>query len=226
MDTIPTHIAIIPDGNRRWAKAKGLSPLKGHKAGFERTYELVRAAGQKGVKVVTFWGFSTENWNRSPIEVAYLLKLFASFTRKWIKKAKNEGVQLRFIGDLTKFPPDLRQLFRLAVEDTKHNSKVILNVALNYGGRDELKRAIKKLLKRGSSSVSDEVINSVLDTGGLDDPDLIIRTSGEQRLSGFMPWQSVYSELYFTPIHFPDFSTKELDKALAWFASRSRRFGK
>lgn len=226
MDTIPTHIAIIPDGNRRWAKANGLSTFRGHRAGFDRSYELVRAAGNKGVKIVTFWGFSTENWKRSPIEVAYLLKLFASFTRKWIKEAKKEGVQLRFIGNLTKFPPDLRKLFRLAIEDTKHNSKIIVNIALNYGGRDEIKRAIKKLLNRGQQTVTDKDVEQALDTQGLDDPDLIIRTSGEQRLSGFMPWQTVYSELYFAQVHFPDFSTKELDKALSWYANRQRRFGK
>lgn len=226
MENLPTHIAIIPDGNRRWARAKGKPLTYGHRAGFERSYELVKRAGKRGVKIVTFWGFSTENWQRSPGEVAYLLKLFGTFTRKWIREAKKEGVQLRFIGDLTKFPPDLRRLFRLAIEDTKHNSKIIVNVALNYGGRDEIKRAIKKLLHRGSSKVSEQDIEAALDTNGLDDPDLIIRTSGEQRLSGFMPWQSVYSELYFASVHFPDFSPAELDKALDWYAARDRRFGK
>lgn len=223
--TLPTHVAIIPDGNRRWAMAHRKPLHFGHKMGAERSYELVRTAAQRGVKIMTFWAFSTENWKRSPTEVAYLLRLFARFTRKWMREAKKENVQLRFIGDLRRFPPDLRRLFRLAVEDTKHNTKIIVNIGLNYGGRDELLRAVKKLIRQGVKRIGGEEFEQSLDTNGLPDPDLIIRTSGEQRLSGLMPWQAAYAELYFTKVHFPDFDDRELDKALRDYARRQRRFG-
>lgn len=223
--SVPNHIAIIPDGNRRWAKARGKSIHFGHKMGAERSYELVRTAAKRGVKTITFWAFSTENWRRSPREVAYLLRLFAHFTKKWIREAKKENIQLRFIGDLRRFPPDLRRLFRLAVEDTRHNTRIVVNIALNYGGRDELLRAVKKVIKQGVTSLTGTEFERHLDTNGLPDPDLVIRTSGEQRLSGLLPWQAAYAELYFTKVHFPDFSSQELDKALKEFARRQRRFG-
>lgn len=221
---IPTHIAIIMDGNRRWAGERGLSVLAGHKKVADEILEpLVEHAAIRGVKYMTFWAFSTENWNRNASEVSGILAIFRHVIRKRWQRLHEKGVRVRIVGDITKFPADIRKALADVVHQTKDNSKITAVFALNYGGRDEIIRAIHTL--ENGKTVTQEEFAKHLDTGGIPDPDLIIRTSGEQRLSGFLPWQSVYSELYFPPFHMPDFTTEKLDEAIDIYGGRKRRFG-
>ncbi|OGE31892.1 di-trans,poly-cis-decaprenylcistransferase [Candidatus Daviesbacteria bacterium RIFCSPHIGHO2_01_FULL_44_29] len=221
------HVAIIPDGNRRWAKAKGLPSVVGHTKGYERTEGLVKVALKHHLKYLTFWVFSTENFNRSPEEIAYLMDIFrklfkSSFLKKYIKK----GVRVNVIGELDRFPKDLVENLHKLTEETKDNSTLILNVGLGYGGRSEILRAVNNIIKQGLESVDEATFSNNLYTAGQMDPDFIIRTSGEYRLSGFLPWQGVYSELYFTDKYFPDFDEAEFEKAIDEYYRRTRRFGK
>lgn len=230
--TIPEHVAIIMDGNRRWARQKGLPAVMGHKkVAEERLEELIEYAASVGIPYLTFWAFSTENWKRDSGEVGAMMDLFRWALRKKAAEVIERGVRIRCIGDLTAFPEDIRADFKRVMQQSERNDKITVVLALNYGGRDELLRAIQKLLEENSklksqkSKVTESEFSNSLDTNEIPDVDLIIRTSGEQRLSGFMPWQSVYAELYFTKILMPDFGKEELQKALADFASRKRRFG-
>lgn len=224
---IPNHIAFILDGNRRWAKEKGLPTLIGHTKGMHSIDRMLRYASEIGVKIVTVYAFSTENWNRSKGEVDYLMKLFSSWITKNLAEIKDTGIKIRHLGKTDKLPSNILKNLENATKETKNNSKLIFNLALNYGGRDEIVRAIKKINDAGKiNDISEELISKNLDTEGLLDPDLIVRTSGEQRLSGFLLWQCSYSELYFPKVYWPDFDEKEFDKAVEEFNNRKRRYGK
>ncbi|MBI2038227.1 MAG: isoprenyl transferase [Candidatus Magasanikbacteria bacterium] len=225
---IPEHIAIILDGNRRWAKERSLPTFFGHKKGMENAKKIVIYAQKVGIKIITMFAFSTENWSRSEKEVNYLMKLFENYLDKYIDEYHKRGIKFRHIGALEKLPVSLQKKIKNAVELTKNNTGIVANLALNYGGRDEIKRAVQKLISEGvkAGDITLDLISESLDTAGLPDPDLIIRTSGEQRTSGFLIWQGAYSELYFPKCHWPDFDEKEFDKAIKEFNKRQRRFGK
>lgn len=222
---IPQHIGIIMDGNRRWAKQHKLQALQGHDFVANKVIKpLVVHSIDKGIKYLTLWAFSTENWRRDPQEVEGLLNLLRQAFEKNAQELHELGVKLKTIGDIEKFPNDIKNNLKKWIEISKNNSKITVIFALNYGGRDELLRAVHTL-ENQSKQITDENISNALDTAGIPDPDLIIRPGGEQRLSGFLTWQSVYSELYFTDVLMPDFSPAELDKALVEYAQRQRRFG-
>ena len=225
---LPNHIGIIVDGNRRWAKEKGLPTFAGHKKGAERIEEIVKYAQELGIKIITIYAFSTENWKRAEKEISYLMGLFETYARNKMEEANNLGIQIKILGDFQGLPDSLQQTLSKAVLLTRSNEKMILNLALNYGGRDELVRTFRKLILANVTplEISEELININLDTNGLPDPDLIIRTSGEQRLSNFLPWQATYAELYFPKVHWPDFDRKQLGIALKEFEHRQRRMGK
>lgn len=229
MDKVPCHLAIIMDGNRRWAKERGLPGFEGHRKGAEKIRQLVKWCKARGIKTVTLYAFSTENWNRSPEEVNFLMKLFGIFLAKESKELQRNKVRLRVIGQRERLSVSLQEKIKKAEDLTKDCEEGTLVLAVSYGGRDEIVRAVKKaFLLNGVvlDRLTEEKLEDCLDTAGLPDPDLIIRTSGEQRTSGFLLWQSVYSELYFTGKYWPDFSEKDLDEALAEYAKRQRRFGK
>jgi undecaprenyl diphosphate synthase len=215
---IPKHVGIIMDGNRRWAKARGLNPLAGHGKAMEETVEnLIEAAGEMGVEYLTLWAFSTENWGRTEDEVAGLMNLFRKALMTKVEKFISQGARLKIIGDMSKFSPDIQEGMKLAMEKSASNTKITVIFALNYGGRDEIKRAVAK---------GGQEFEKYLDTAGIPDPDLIIRTGGDQRLSGFLMWSAVYSELYFTDTLFQDFDKPNLQEAIEEFQTRQRRFGK
>lgn len=225
---LPYHICFIIDGNRRWAREKGLPTFRGHKKGMERVEEIVKYAQDLGIKIVTIYAFSTENWKRSEREVNYLMKLFEYFAKNKMNMAYKRGMRVRILGNLSGLPESLQRVLEKAIDLTKNNNKMIVNVALNYGGRDEITRTFKKLiaLKIKPEKVSEDLINKNLDTVGLPDPDFIIRTSGEQRLSNFLPWQATYSELYFPKTYWPDFNKEQLDISITEYQRRRRRIGK
>ena len=216
------------DGNRRWAKQKGLNPVNGHEQAAKKSIEpLIEKCASLGIPYVTFWAFSTENWKRDETELKGLFEVFrfalGSIAIRFIQK----GARLRILGDINRFPKDIAQKCLEMINKSSKNHKITVTFALNYGGRDEILRAIKKLIadKTPADSINEELFSSYLDTSGIPDPDLIIRTGGEQRLSGYLPWQSVYSELYFTPTLFPDFTPDQLILAINEFLKRDRRFG-
>lgn len=216
------------DGNRRWASKQGLDLLQGHRKVAEETIgTLVRHAILRGVTQLTLWAFSTENWQRSQTEVTGLMQLFRTAFGQENGELQQLGVRLAVIGDLAQFPADIQSGVQAQIRATAHNTGLTLTIALGYGGRDEIVRAVKKVLLQGTklSGITPELISQNLDTAHLSDPDLIIRTGGEQRLSGFLPWQSVYSELYFTQTLMPDFDATAFDAALTEYAKRQRRFG-
>lgn len=226
---VPNHLVIIPDGNRRWAKDRGLPSLEGHRRGFEITPKIARAARDFGIHTLTIWAFSTENWNRSRKEVNYLMKMYEWFIDKHLDEAKKDSVRLVHLGRKDRIPESLAQKIRQAEAETKNNTKNILNIALDYGGRDELLRTIKKIVddKVKAEEIDEELVKSYLDTHDqpFPYPDLLIRTSGEQRTSGILPWQESYVELYFGEDHFPDFTPEKLRDAIIDYSSRDRRFG-
>lgn len=225
MEKIPTHIAIIMDGNRRWARERGLPALSGHQKVADDVLEpLVEHAAQRGIKFITFWAFSTENWHRNKAEVEGIMRIFRHVIQKRWARLHEKGVRVRVIGDISKFASDIQESLTKVIDQTKDNKKITAVFALNYGGRDEILRAIKQVTD--PSAVTDASFSALLDTSGIPDPDLIIRTSGEQRLSGFLPWQSAYSELYFPKFHMPDFTPERLDEALDEYQRRHRRFGR
>lgn len=222
------HVAVIMDGNRRWAKQKGLSPTDGHREAATKTIEpLIQACVDHQIPYITFWAFSTENWKRDKEELKAIFGVFRFALKNLAVKFIKEGIKLNVLGDLTRFPEDIARQCLDFVNKTRKNSKLTVTFALNYGGRAEIIRAVKKMLTAGetSDSLTEETLAKYLDTAALPDPDLIIRTGGEQRLSGFMPWQSIYSELVFVPTLFPDFSVEQFRKALDEFRQRERRFG-
>ena len=226
---IPTHLGLIPDGNRRWARERGLNTFEGHKQGFKAAVEVTRASWEMGIHTVSLWFFSTENWNRSKEEVAYLMKIYDGLIKSLLKDAKKYGVKMVHLGRKEKIPRWLSKTAQGAEKETKRARKHILNFCLDYGGQDEILRAAEKLLRENSKpeKLTKEIFESYLDTGNQPHsyPDLIIRTSGEQRLSGFMSWQNTYSEFYFEPDHFPDFNPAKLKKAIFEYSRRKRRFG-
>ena len=215
---IPEHIAIILDGNGRWAAERSLPRAMGHKAGCEAVEQTVRDCAALGVKYLTVYGFSTENWKRSEEEVGALMHLFRLYLKKLLKVAKEEGCRCKMIGDKSRFAPDIVAAIDRLVEETKDNTGMTFVIAINYGGRDE-KRA------SGDTSLTEEEISNSLDTAGIPDPDLLIRTSGELRLSNFLLWQLAYSELYVTPLYWPDFTMEALEDAILAYNQRERRFG-
>jgi len=224
---IPTHVAIIMDGNGRWALARGLPRLAGHRAGTENLRRIITASVEFGVRYLTIYAFSTENWGRPREEVEGLMRILEDVIDKELAELNKEGVQLRHIGRLERLDPKLQEKVLYAIDLTKNNSRLILNVAFNYGGRDELVCAVQRILQDGvkPEEVNVDLINRYLFTAGVPDPDLIIRTSGELRVSNFMIWQSAYSEWYVTPTYWPDFDKEEYHKALEAFANRDRRYG-
>lgn len=222
------HVAIIMDGNRRWAKARGLDPVKGHEAAVKNSIEpIITYLANNKIPYVTFWAFSTENWKRDEAEIKEIFDVFRMGLNTLAIKLIQMGARFRLLGDINKFPKDIAQKSLDLITKSKENSVITTTFALNYGGRDEILRAVKKIIKAGlkPEEISEEVFGSYLDTAGIPDPDLIIRTGGDKRLSGYLPWQSVYAELFFTPTLFPDFSPEELDKILDDFTKRDRRFG-
>ncbi len=224
---VPTHIAVIMDGNGRWAKARGLPRLAGHRAGTEALRRLIEASIEFGIPMLTIYAFSTENWKRPAHEVRGLMYLLQEVIERQLDELDRNGVRLRHIGWLDGVPSHLAASIERAVERTRRNSRLELNVAFNYGGREEIVRAVRELLSEGIAPdvVDTAAIESRLETAGLPDPDLIIRTSGELRLSNFLLWQTAYSEFYCTPTLWPDFGRDELKAALRNFAQRDRRFG-
>lgn len=225
------HVAIIMDGNGRWATNRGWPRLVGHRKGAERVREIVRAAPDLGVSWLTLYAFSTENWKRSTEEVLGLMAIFARYIQREANAMAAEGVRMRFIGDRTRLAPKLQRLMSGIEAKTAHLSRLNLTVAINYGGRDEIVRAAKKLAisaAEGSfdpSALTEAAFSGLLDTSDLPDPDLLIRTSGETRTSNFLPWQAAYSEYEFTETLWPDFTPKEMGEILMRFGNRERRFG-
>ncbi len=225
---IPRCVGIIMDGNRRWAKNKGLSPLLGHREGGEALKRIVRCAKDAGVGHIIFYTFSTENWKRSEEEVSYLINLIGEFLKKEIEYFNKEGGVLHYAGDLSKFSLDLQKTLLGAEERTSKNLGPHVYFALNYGGRQEILSAVKRIVKENPNidDIDEEYFAKQLQTNPMPDPDIIIRTSGEKRLSGFLPWQGVYSELFFTDTLWPDFSGEEFQKILGEYGERDRRIGK
>ncbi len=228
LEKIPQHVAIIMDGNGRWALQRGLPRLAGHKAGTENLRRVIRASVELGVKYLTIYAFSTENWGRPPEEVKGLMYILEDVIDRELNELHKEGVQLRHIGRLERLAPSLQEKVLDAIEVTKNNSRLILNIAFNYGGRDEIVQAIQRIIKDGvpPENVTDKLVGQYLYTVGVPDPDLIIRTSGELRVSNFLIWQAAYSEWYITPTFWPDFDKEEYRRALETFAHRDRRYGK
>ena len=225
---VPNCVGIIMDGNRRWAKGKGKSALLGHKEGGETLKKIVQVAKDAGIKHIIFYTFSTENWKRSEEEVSYLLSLIGEFLEKEFEHFNKEGGVLHYVGDLSRFSSKLQEQFKDSEEKTKNNKGSHVYFALNYGGRQEILQAVKKIVdsKVGSKEITEDYFAKHLYTHPMPDPDIIIRTSGEQRLSGFLPWQGVYSELFFTKTFWPDFSKDEFLKILDEYSERERRIGK
>lgn len=225
MKQVPQHIAIIMDGNRRWAREHRLPVLSGHQKVADEVLEpLVEHAAARGVMFITFWAFSTENWKREASEVQGIMQIFRHTIKKRWQRLHDKGVRVRVIGDISKFAPDIREALEHVMTQTKDNKKITAIFAVNYGGRDEILRAISSV--GDVSHMTEKEFSERLDTKDIPDPDLIIRTSGEMRLSGFLPWQGVYSELYFPSFHMPEFTPEKLDEAIEEYASRQRRFGK
>jgi len=226
-ERVPLHVAMIMDGNGRWAISRGLPRLAGHRAGTENLRRVIRASVEFGVKYLTIYAFSTENWGRPPEEVQGLMRILEDVIDKELAELHKEGVQLRHIGRLERLAPTLQEKVLDAIEVTKNNTRLVLNIAFNYGGRDEIVHAIQQMIEDGVSAdqVTDEMVSRYLYTAGVPDPDLIIRTSGELRVSNFLIWQAAYSEWYITPTYWPDFDKEEYHRALEAFAQRDRRYG-
>ncbi|GMO65211.1 MAG: isoprenyl transferase [Endomicrobiia bacterium] len=222
---IPGHVAIIMDGNGRWAKKKSLPRIFGHKQGVKTIKEIVKAANGLGVKVLSLYAFSTENWKRPQSEIKSLFSLFRQFVRKELRELNDLGVRLRILGDLSKFPENVKSEIKNACIITSQNTKFELNIALNYGARQEIIRAFEIMTKQGIKKPTEEIVSSFLYTCGQSDPDLLIRTSGELRVSNFLLWQIAYSEIYVTDKLWPDFTQDDLKIAIVAFQKRRRRFG-
>ncbi len=223
---IPVHVAVIPDGNRRWARQRSMKPWEGHvKAGtFDNLNALFQEAKKLGVGYVSFWGFSTDNWKRDKKEVDIIMRLILKGLNEFDEKLE-EDIKFVHVGRKDRLLKKLIDRIRSLEEKTKDNKGLCVILCLDYGGRDEIIRAVNKILVEGKKKIDIEEFRNYLDTDGLPDPDLIVRTGGEWRTSGFMPFQSDYAELYFTDVFFPDFDAKELRKAVEWYSNRDRRFG-
>ena len=232
MADIPRHVAIILDGNGRWAKAHGMPRTYGHTMGAKNVEPVCRAAWELGVEYLTFYAFSTENWNRPAEEVAALMRLLESYMKNCISIAKKNDMRVRIIGDVSGLSEPIQKKIAALEEASKDYTGLTLCIAINYGSRDEMVRAMRRMLadhdegRLASEEITEERFASYLDTAGIPDPDLMIRTSGEQRLSNYLLWQLAYAEFYFTPVPWPDFDEAELKKALDAYADRDRRYGK
>jgi undecaprenyl diphosphate synthase len=224
---IPYHVAIIMDGNGRWAKARGLPRLAGHRAGTENLRRILRACVDLGIRVLTIYAFSTENWERPPSEVRGLMNIMERVIDRELDELHANGVQIRHLGRLDEISDRLQRKIKRALDLTAHNDRLILNVALNYGGRTEIVDAVQRMIADNvvASQVDESLLSRYLYTGDLPDPDLIVRTSGEFRVSNFLIWQGAYAEYYATPTYWPDFNQDELIKALEHYSQRERRFG-
>lgn len=231
MNKLPDHIAIIMDGNRRWAKAHNLPMQMGHKEGAKTVEKIVKYANKLGIKHVTVFAFSTENWKRSQEEVSWLMQLLKSYLDDYSKRADTDNIKIRVLGDMTSFSQDLRKSIEDAIERTKNNTGVSFNIGFNYGGRDEIVKATQKIanqVKNGTLNVEDiteDVLSRNMYTFDIPDPDLMIRTSGEIRTSGFLMWQLAYTEFLFVDKYWPDFTEKDLDDAIEAYQNRKRNFG-
>ena len=228
---VPEHVAIIMDGNGRWAIKKGLPRTYGHKRGVDVLKEILKASKKLGCKILTVYAFSTENWTRPTKEVDFLINLFSEVLRNEIKEIHEESTKIKFIGDLTPFPKNLKEIISSSESLTENNNKFLFNVCVNYGGRQEIVKVAKELALKSSageikpSEINEELFNSELLTGGIKDPELLIRTSGEKRISNFLLWQLAYSEIYISEVLWPDFDESEFYKAIIDYQSRNRRFG-
>jgi len=221
------HIALIMDGNGRWAKQRGLPRIEGHRNGVKRVNEIIDAALDHRLKAVTFYTFSMENWRRPKAEINALMGLLKNFIKSEMKRLHSSNIVFRAVGDIEMLPSGVQKVLREFEELTRHNTGLIVSSALSYGGRAEIVNAIKTILEKGArpEDVNEELVGSCLYTAGIPDPDLIIRTSGEMRLSNFLLWQSAYAEFYFTDIHWPDFGREQLKDAINDYKRRERRFG-
>ncbi len=225
---IPTHVAIIMDGNGRWARARGLPRLMGHRQGTENIRRVLTAAVEYGIKILTVYAFSTENWGRPQDEVRGLMTILEQTIQRELPELHKNGVRLRHIGRLEELSPQLQRAVRDSIELTQYNDRLLLNIAWNYGGRAEIVDAVRRIIQDGvkPAEVTEELISRYLYTCGVPDPDLIIRTGGEMRLSNYLIWQAAYAEYYSTPTYWPDFDKHELYLALKAYNQRQRRFGK
>lgn len=232
LSRVPGHVAIILDGNGRWAKKKGMPRTYGHKVGAENVERICREAWDIGIKYLTVYAFSTENWSRPEEEVSTLMRLFSSYIKSTFKTAPKNNMRVRFIGDLSGFTPQLRESMQELEDFTSSLTGLSLQICVNYGSRDEIKRAVREIakeVKQGSLEISDideDTVSRHLDTRDIPDPDLLIRTSGEQRLSNYLLWQMAYTEFYFTEVAWPDFNREELIKACEAYDQRDRRYGR
>ena len=227
LTVVPQHVAFIMDGNGRWARQRGLPRIAGHRAGVENLRRIIRAAGDLGIKIVTLYAFSTENWSRPRDEVDALMSLLAEYIERELDELRKNGAQLRHLGSLKELPPGLQSKIQKAIQDTASNDRLVVCVALNYGSRREIVEAVRGLMRAGltTDQVTEQSLARHLYTAGLPDPDLIIRTAGEMRLSNFLLWQAAYAEFYATPTLWPDFGPDELRQALVAYGQRLRKFG-
>lgn len=229
--TVPQHVAIIMDGNGRWAKERGMARVQGHNAGMKALREIVKHSDVLGVKYLTVYAFSTENWKRPEDEVSGIFKLLVRYVKSEIRELDENNVRVRILGDWSVIPEDSRKAVQTALAQTEDNSGLVFSIALNYGGRAEILRAARAAAEKvlsgeiGVGDIDEALFSEGLYTYGMPDPDVIIRTGGEYRLSNFLTWQSAYSELVVTPVYWPDFTPEEYDRALEEFSSRDRRFG-
>jgi undecaprenyl diphosphate synthase len=223
----PYHVGIIMDGNGRWAKARGKTRIEGHQAGTENLRRILESSVEFGVKMLTIYAFSTENWKRAPIEVMGLMSILENVIDRELAKLHQNGVQLRHIGRLERLRPSIREKVKYAIDVTKNNERLILNVAFNYGGREEIVQAVKRVIQEQipADEITEALLSRYMYTANSPDPDLIIRTSGEFRTSNFLIWQAAYAEYYITPTYWPDFDKAEYYKALDQYCHRDRRFG-
>ena len=226
-DPKPQHVAIIMDGNGRWARSRGLPRLAGHRAGTENIRRIVHACVENDVKYLTVYAFSTENWNRPSGEVQGLMRILAEVIHKETPELAREGVQIRHLGHMENVPPSLQKAIAYALDTTRHNNRLVLSVCFNYGGRDDIVRAVRDLVAAGAQpeDITEEAISRHLYTRDIPDPDLIIRTAGEMRLSNFLVWQASYAEFYSTPTCWPDFDKESFRAAIAEYGCRNRKFG-
>ena len=231
VENMPKHIAIIMDGNRRWAKKQGKSASFGHKQGAKTLEKIVRYANKIGLKYITVYAFSTENWKRTEEEVKALMALLQSYLDDYSKRADSENIKVKILGDITALSQGMQKSIINCMERTKNNTGVTFNIALNYGGRDEIVKSVQNIVKEMQNGnikiddINEELISNNLYTKGQPDPDLLIRTSGEMRLSNFLPWQLVYSEFLFIDKNWPDFTEEDLDNAIFEYQKRTRKFG-
>ena len=222
---LPKHIAFIMDGNGRWAKCRGKVRTYGHKQGVAAVEKVIKHSQKLGLEIISFYAFSTENWKRPKEEVDYIFELLRDYIKEHKDDFRENNIRLKIVGDITKLPKDLQKAILETTESTKDCTGLLVNICLNYGSRVEIIRAINNIIKDGIKTVDDEIFSKYLQTEGIPDPDMVVRTSGEYRLSNFMLYQCAYSELYFPKIYWPDFKEKELEKAILVYQKRNRRFG-